>query len=643
MQWQCSEPQRGRPGVTVLEAAPGPARDEVVARWLGRHPSGDGAWRVRCDAREGGPWSGLDALLEALVPRLREHAPELLTQHAHELRLVVPSLTSDLDFPKSLTDTVDGDEKTRNYPADRAYRSLHGLIELLAEWHERSGDGPWSIACDGFDDAGGMVRRFFVELARRRGAELGLRLLAVVGEGAGAAAADELGASSGIRLDLAGPDARRPAPATMARVATELERRVADDPGCAAALLPRLIEAWGGAEAPLRALPWQIAAMECYNHAGLYEASLPYAKAVRVQLERIAVEDPDLYHRAVNALYFCLVPLGEADAARVTMERLLERVSSTADVARYCYLLAMLHARFLEPTDQDTAEAYLQRALGVLVGPDIAEEQRHFLTVFTMNGLALVRLRQRRIEEALELCRDGFARLDEHLRPDSHRLHRSVLLFNIAQVHAQIGPYEVAVDYFTQAMEMDPNYSEYYNDRGGVYLKMGRFEDAERDFLRAIELSPPYAEVWTNLGQCLRATGRMGESVHAYSRSLDLDPDSALALVGRADAQLELDRPELALADYDRSLKLEPDQALVLASRAIVHYGAGRVADAVADLDAAVALAPDVAELYWNRATALRDLGREAEAEADLTTYLELSPDAEDRAEVEAALTGAGR
>jgi tetratricopeptide (TPR) repeat protein len=645
MDWQDREPQAWptRPGVAILEGEPGEARDAVVARWLSnrRHVGGP-AWRLQCHPQEGGMWAGLDTLIEDLIPALRERAPDLLSRHAHEICLVVTALKSDLSFPESLTDTADDEEKTRNYAADRAYRSLHGLIDLLSEWHELADPGPWSIACDGYDHANGLVRRFFAELVRRRGSQLGLHLLVVVSPDGGANVADELDPetiTAAVRLALPPADTARPSPRAMSCMATELEDELAADPAARDAQLPGLIDAWRHSDSPDRALKWQILAMARYNHAGLYEASLPYAGDVEAELERLAIDDRELYLEAVNALYFCYVPIGRPDAARTMLERTLTHVDDdAASVARYCYLLSMLYARFLQPTDQAKAESYLQRALDAVQGADLPDGERHFLTVFTMNGLAFVRLRQGKVQEALELCRAGLARLNEHLDPERHRLHRSVLLFNIAQVHAQIGPYEDAVAYFSQAMEMDPNYSEYYNDRGTVYLKMERLEDAERDYLRAIELSPPYVEVWTNLGQCYRAMGRMDDAVRAYSRALDLDRDCTLAVVGRADAQLALDRAALALEDYDRALAMEPDQPLVLASRAILHYEAGRLSNALADLDLAVKLAPEIAEFYQNRAVALQELGRRDEAVRDLGTYLELCPEAEDRGDVEDAL-----
>jgi tetratricopeptide (TPR) repeat protein len=644
MHWQGREPQSWpqTAGVVVLEAEPGAARDAVVSRWTSeRAEAGGRCWRLECAPAVGGTWAGLNTLVADLVRELRGRAPDLLSRHAHELCLVLPALEAELDFPQTLTDTIAADERTRNHPADRAYRSLHGLIELLSEWHEVTQPGPVSIACDHYDAANGLVRRFFAELVRRRGSQLALHLLVSVAPGAGAEVAGTLDSSTiaaTVRLALPRAGENAPSPAAMTRLAGELAKRISDEPAPPDERLPGLIDAWRRSDSPERAVEWQVAEMSRYNHAGLYEASMSYAADVAAALDRLYAEDHERYFCAVHALYFAYVPTGRAEAARPIVERALARLDDAGQVAQLCYLLAMLRARFIEPTDQAKAEELLERALAVLDTADMPDAERHFHTVFMMNGLALVRLRQRRVADALELCRSGVARLNEHLDPESHRLHRSVLLFNIAQVHAQVGPYEQAIAYFTQAMAIDPNYSEYYNDRGAVFFKMDRLDEAERDYLRAIELSPPYAEVWTNLGQCYRAMERMEDAVRAYSRALDLDPTTTLAIVGRADARSALDQSDLALEDYDTALAIEPDQPLVLGSRAILHYEAGRLEAALDDLDTAVGLAPDVAELFQNRSVALLELGRSEEAARDLRAYLELCPDAEDRGEVEESL-----
>jgi len=151
---------------------------------------------------------------------------------------------------------------------------------------------------------------------------------------------------------------------------------------------------------------------------------------------------------------------------------------------------------------------------------------------------------------------------------------------------------------------MDPNYSEYHNERGSVYLQMGRFDEAIADYRKAIEVSPPYPEAWTNLGQCYRRMGRFPDAAEAYSRALDLDPHFRLALVGRADSFVRLERWSPALADYDTLLAINPKQPLVLANRAAVLGQLGQLEKAVTDLSSALGLAPQEAVLYQNRASA---------------------------------------
>ncbi len=650
--WQCSQPRSWplAPGLSVLEANRGEERHEIISSWLADQmlaPDRDGAGqmlRLRCRPEDGGPWAGLRELFQELIPTLRRQAPQLLERHAQELCQVLPELRSELGFPQSLTDIVPEEEKTRNYAADRAYRCLHGLIELLSEWHELADPGSWSIACEDYDEANPLVRRFYSQLLRRRGARLGLRLMVAVAPGRGdALLADFEGTAlqAAVRLELPAVEEVAPPPAEWTRLALELELRLQTDPAARELEFPRLIDAWHRSDTPERALRWELSMMSTHNHVGLYEVGLSYADAVEAGLESLYADCPADYFDAVRVLYFCYVMLDRAPRTRELVEQALARVQTPRAENEFCYLLAMLHARFLKPADLSAAERLLQRAVDVLEDASIDEDDRHFLTVFTLNGLALVRMRQGRIEEAVDLCTAGVQRLNQHLDPGRHRLHRSVLLFNIAQVHSQVGPFETGLDYFTQAMAMDPKSSEYYNDRGAVYFKLARLDEAEADYRRAIELSPPYAEVWTNLGQCYREMGRMDAAVAAYSRSLDLEPRSPLALVGRAEAQFALDRAEAALTDYDRALALEPERALVLAGRAIVRYECGRVAEAAADLDRAIELDPEIPELYQNRAVALRSLGQLDEAAHDLRTYVVLRPDADDRAEIEALLEAA--
>jgi tetratricopeptide (TPR) repeat protein len=643
-----SLPTAGR--VLFVEAEPGPERVACLKRWLEEaEDSGGRTLLVSGDVERHGVWAGLTQLLWSILPDVRRVAPELIERHAYELCLVLPGLRGQIQVKNPcLTDLSVGEEKVRNYPNDRVYRSLHGLIDFVCEWNTIAPQNGWIIACDTFDGTSTLVQRFYAELCRRRGSQLKLSLLLAVAPGAGERA--EAAFESRLRLprqrlNLSAATPSRPALSTVeaGRLAFELEQRVGEDRVEWAIHIPRLLRLWQVSDTPDRALKWLMRAVNVYDHDGLYEIAVRYAPEVEAKLDRMFATDRRVHALAVLNLFFCYAALGRAeDALRLLLTEGLPRVDDPIVLTDIHYYLGMLYGRFLRARDFERAAMHLNQALQIIPRLEVTEARRHFLGVFVRNGLAYVLFRQGRPDEALQLCESGLRELDSALLPHEHKLHRSVLLYNAAQVLSALERHDDAIATLSRAMEMDPNYSEYYLERGALQLKCEppRFAEAEHDLLRAIELSPPYAEVWTNLGQCYRAEGRFREAENAYTRALDLDPRVGLALVGRAEARGEAGDPRGALDDYSAALEIEPDQPQVAAARATVRYELGDVHGALADLNHAISLMADCAELYQNRAVAHLALGRTAAARDDLESYLRLQPQADDRADVEQQLQG---
>lgn len=633
------------PRLVVVEAPPGPERRRLLADWLATVNDDDEvAHLVSCDFDFAGPWAGLKELLDRVVGEIERDAPELLHRHAHELSLILPRLRPQLQVANlTLTDVASPEEKTRNYPMDRAFRLLHGVVEMLTAWHRTAGHSRWTLVLDDFDRCGALVRRCFTELMRRRGEALGLTLV-VAGE-AGAIDGESLACVHRVLLvqpPIAVGDSVPPPPEATRR-ARELEAELTDDEVEMQDRLPQLIYWWLHSETPERAAGWQALAFGEYNHFGFYEDALRYGRSIVDSLDRITGPGK-LFTRwnLVGALANCHLALGEPEAARDVIEAEgLPHLDNAADEARAYYVLALIHSRFMPQADPELGERLIADGIEALTRSDLGDHDRYFLHVFLLNGLAFIRHRQGRPEEALELCQQGFELLQKTLDSGAHRLHRSVLLYNIAQVYAALGSSDAAIDHLSQAIEYDPNYSEYYNDRGNAYLKLGRYDAAITDYRQAIELSAPYQEVWTNLGQALKLAGRPAEAAEAYGRALDLDATLLLPRLGRAQAREAAGDAGGALADYTAALEIDDGQPLALANRASLHFGFGHLDRALADLDRAVDLAPREGGLRFNRALVLADLDRRGEAAEELRSYLALSPpDAEDRAEVEARLAG---
>jgi tetratricopeptide (TPR) repeat protein len=635
------EPLKATGQVIILEAEPGRSRREVLQQWLqDAQNQGASTWLLTCDFQEGGVWAGVKDLIAGLLPQIQEKAPELIVKHSYELTIVLPPLRRQISVKNAaLTDTAVFQEKVRNYPIDRAYRIVHGLINLLDTWYQYTDGSPWVIAGDRFDRAGTLAKMFFAELIRRRGQQLNLTLMIGSDPGSQESIINQFDAKvvkHSVCLDFQ-PEPETPvSPSEMAKLAQELEQQVGKDWLEIEIHLPQLIRYWQLANQPDKAVLWQARALGMYNHHGFYHEALVYAQVVADHLDSLCGENDERRWNLVGNIFGCSTAVGNmVQAQKFVEEQALNKITDPRQRVRVYYVMSMLYARYLPDRDLTKASEYLETALADLPGLDLPDDDKYFLTSFMLNGLAFVRHRQGRSSEAIELCRQASILLTTHLHPHQHRLHRSVLLYNIAQVLAVTGPYEEAIAQFTDAIAMDPNYSEYYNERGNIYLKIGNLDEALKDYVQAIELSPPYQEVWINLGLCYRHRGQMAEAVQAYSIAIDLNPDAVPSVIGRAEALEMLAQPEAALADYTTAIALNPHQPMLFANRASLYYEIGQLAEALADINQAIALSQENAELYQNRAIALISLGRFEDAVHDLQTYLRLNPNAEDRAEIE--------
>jgi tetratricopeptide (TPR) repeat protein len=613
----------GLPDFFILEASEESPRRDLLARHA-RSIAGPATriFLANTAFEAGGPWAGVNTLFASIFPEIESERPDLVEKHIVELVYVLPRLRQRYTVKhRNLTDLAPIEERSRFFAADRAYRVLQGLIDLIQKWKSvKDADIPWVIVCDGYDKASMMSRFFFKELARRLGQRLHITLvLGVAPEMSPKIQAFFPSHLTSVALKLTAPsEPREPMdPAEAEQRALSLEAAIAGDRIEIQLNLPELLRLWNVAGRKDKLLEYRHFGLETYNTLGLYEDAQYYGRGLLDLALEITPSDERMIWSIIVKIMMCHMGLGNAEAGIEFAEGpALKNMPASRHLwrAQFFYLVAMFYARYSKPRNLPRGEEYLELALQELDKADIPDHLRHFETVFNRNGLAMIRSFEKQFDQAIDLCKTGLARLNQHLPADKHVLHRSILIYNIAQVYSSMGATEEAIAYYSEAIAMDPNYSEYYNERGSLYMHQGRMSDALRDYLQATELSSPYYEVFTNLGQCYRKIGQMEAAVEAYTRSLELEPSHTLALLGCAQANEALGRREEAVRDYTAAIERDPAQWDSFACRGVLYYELGRLEESLRDLEAATLLNPDNADLQENRAIVLGDLGRHAEA-----------------------------
>jgi tetratricopeptide (TPR) repeat protein len=315
-------------------------------------------------------------------------------------------------------------------------------------------------------------------------------------------------------------------------------------------------------------------------------------------------------------------------------------------------MMAMLYTRHLPPGDHDEFRAleWVNTAIAIADRhPD--PHMRVFFGAFMRNARALVELHRGNPERSLALVNEAIAMTDADLGPDEQQLHRSVLLYNRAQILNALGDYGGSLHDYDVVISRDPEYGDYYFERAGVRRAADRHDEALADYASAVRLSPPFHEAHYNRADLLRELGDDDGALRDLDYAIVLDPDHVDSLVNRVDLLLERGETERARADIDAGLELDPGNASLLcargslladsgdtdaayasytaaltqdpafvaawANRAVLSYSVGRPADAVADLDQAIELADDP-WLRVNRAIALQDLDEHRRAVTDL-------------------------
>ncbi len=152
------------------------------------------------------------------------------------------------------------------------------------------------------------------------------------------------------------------------------------------------------------------------------------------------------------------------------------------------------------------------------------------------------------------------------------------------------------IDYFTKALELDPNLSAAYEKRGVLYYFQENYPETIQDFQKVAYLKPFNSEAYVMLGLAFMKQGSLGEAIANLSRAIELDAHGAGAYSYRSEAFRLNGMLEEAIQDSTRAIKLG---------------GSG----------------PTIGRDYTTRSKAYRELGHNELADADFKKALKLDPD----------------
>ena len=183
-----------------------------------------------------------------------------------------------------------------------------------------------------------------------------------------------------------------------------------------------------------------------------------------------------------------------------------------------------------------------------------------------------------------------------------------------------------AVEAYTHAIELKPNYSNAYSNRGAAYIAKEKTESAIADINKAIELRPDFPNAYNNRGITFSLKGDVGRAIEDYTEAIELKPDFAIAYLNRGVAYVLKGKTGLAINDFNKAIELKPNGADAYYNRGRVYKIKGALDLAIVDFTKAIEFKPADFEAYNSRGNAYKDKSEYDLAIIDYNKSIELNP-----------------
>ncbi len=184
--------------------------------------------------------------------------------------------------------------------------------------------------------------------------------------------------------------------------------------------------------------------------------------------------------------------------------------------------------------------------------------------------------------------------------------------------------YKTKLEFYTKALEINPNYTDALINRGLVYNELGEFDNSIKDYNKAIKLDSKCALAFNNRGYTRFKQEKYKEALADYNKAILLNPKFKMALdnkallfqtvcmkddsdfnekyyisLGIADTN-EGNFPD-AIKSFDESLKFNPSNEIPYFYKGICYHSLGKTDEAFENYTKAIELNKKMIDAYYNR------------------------------------------
>ncbi len=135
--------------------------------------------------------------------------------------------------------------------------------------------------------------------------------------------------------------------------------------------------------------------------------------------------------------------------------------------------------------------------------------------------------------------------------------------------------YEESLKLLNESLQINPNDSECYSNKGVVNFKLKNIEEAISNYKKAISLDKNNYNAFFNLGNLYKEINRLDESIENFNEAISINKNHYKAYHNRAVVKRLLLKFNDAIKDFDEALRINPKYSNSLFFKAITQLKIG--------------------------------------------------------------------
>ena len=190
-----------------------------------------------------------------------------------------------------------------------------------------------------------------------------------------------------------------------------------------------------------------------------------------------------------------------------------------------------------------------------------------------------------------------------------------------------IKDYDKAIHYFDNAIQLDPNFSLAYNNRGVAKIEDDRAAEAILDYNQAININPKYFEAIGNRAYAYEQVNRYAPSLRDWKVLVDVFPDSTFLHLSKAIVLTKSRAYDDAEAAFRKVLELDPGHDEAMVNMGVLLHYKQQDKQALDWLDQALMTNDQNAHAYNTLNQIYLDRGNMEQAKTNIDRAIEIEPD----------------